>query len=188
MCLASVIQPEGLREISPGVSFLGAEAALYKHDRDKDETIIRRGFPTGGFPACRMSNPKLDLWSTSVINSANPRSCPLKNMTAQITSLSELKKELQNNFSELKIDLLPSERRPEWIEVGEETWGETTIRINVHSDCISIFGIVREKSDSYAARPLPAEVQDALYQIRTLLETSNLIVVHGPVTVGWFEP
>jgi hypothetical protein len=108
-------------------------------------------------------------------------------MTAQITSLSELKKELQNNFAELKIDLFPSERRPEWIEVGKETWGETTIRINVHSDCISIFGVVRGKSESYAARPLPAEVQDCLYQIRTLLETSNLIVVHGPVTVGWTE-
>jgi hypothetical protein len=109
-------------------------------------------------------------------------------MTAQITSLSELKKELQNNFPDLKIDLLPSERRPEWIEVGKETWGETTIRINVHSDCISMFGIVRGKSDSYGARPLPAEAQDILYQIRTLLETSNLIVVHGPITVGWFEP
>jgi hypothetical protein len=109
-------------------------------------------------------------------------------MTAQITSLSELKKELQDNFAELKIDLFPTERRPEWIEVRKETWGETTIRINVHSDCISIFGIVRGESESSAARPLPAEVQDALYQIRTLLETSNLIVVHGPVTVGWFEP
>ena len=109
-------------------------------------------------------------------------------MTAQITSLSELKKELQNNFAELKIDLFPSERRPEWIEVGKESWGETTIRMNLHSDCISIFGIVRGKSESSATRPLPAEAQDCLYQIRTLLETSNLIVVHGPVTVGWFEP
>src|SRR5271166_1373800 len=77
-------------------------------------------------------------------------------MTAQITSLLELKKELQNNFAELKIDFFPSERRPEWIEVGKEAWGETTIHINLHSDCISIFGIVRGKSDSYAARPLPA--------------------------------
>jgi hypothetical protein len=108
-------------------------------------------------------------------------------MTAQITSLSELKKEIQNNFPELKIDSFPSERRPEWVEVGKETWGETTIRINVHSDCISIFGVVRGKSESYAVRSLPAEVQDCLYQIRTLLETSNLIVVHGPVTVGWSE-
>ena len=109
-------------------------------------------------------------------------------MTAQITSLSELKKELQNNFAELKIDLFPSERRPEWIEVGKESWGETTIRMNLHSDCISIFGIVRGKSESSAIRPLPADAQDCLYQIRTLLEASNLIVVHGPVTVGWFEP
>jgi hypothetical protein len=109
-------------------------------------------------------------------------------MTAQITSLSELKKELHHNFTELKIDFFPSERRPEWIEVGKEAWGETTIHINLHSDCISMFGIVRGKSDSYAARPLPAEIQDCLNQIRTLLETSNLIVVHGPVTVGWFEP
>ncbi|HEV3208840.1 MAG TPA: hypothetical protein VGY91_01135 [Chthoniobacterales bacterium] len=108
-------------------------------------------------------------------------------MTAQITSLLDLKKELQNNFAELKIDFFPSERRPEWIEVGKEAWGETTIHINLHSDCISIFGIVRGKSDSYAARPLPAEAQDCLKQIRTLLEPLNLIVVHGPVTVGWFE-
>jgi hypothetical protein len=108
-------------------------------------------------------------------------------MNAQITSLSELKKELQNNFAELKIDLLPSERRPEWIEVGKETWGETTIRINLHSDCISIFGIVRGKSESSAARAFPAEAQDYLKQIRTLLEPFNLIVVHGPVNVGWSE-
>ena len=109
-------------------------------------------------------------------------------MTAQITSLLDLKKELQENFAGLKIDLFPSEHRPEWIEVGKETWGETTIRINLHSDCISIFGIVRGKANSYAARPLPAEAQDCLNQIRTLLETANLIVVHGPVTVGSFEP
>ena len=108
-------------------------------------------------------------------------------MTAQITSLSELKKELQNNFDGLKIDLLPSEQRPEWIEVGKETWGETTIRINVHSDCISIFGVVRGKSESSANRVLLAEAQDYLKQIRTLLEPFNLIVVHGPVTVGWSE-
>jgi hypothetical protein len=108
-------------------------------------------------------------------------------MTAQITSLLDLKDELQKNFAEFKIDFFPSERRPEWIEVGKEAWGETTIHINLHSDCISIFGIVRGKSDSYAAGPLPAEIQDCLNQIRTLLETSNLIVVHGPVTVGWFE-
>jgi hypothetical protein len=108
-------------------------------------------------------------------------------MTAQISSLPELKKELQNNFAELKIDVFPSERRPEWIEVGRETWGATTIRINLHSDCISIFGIVRGKSESSAARILPAEAQDCLKQIRTLLETFNLIVVHGPVIVGWSE-
>jgi hypothetical protein len=108
-------------------------------------------------------------------------------MTAQITSLLELKKELQNNFAELEINFFPSERRPEWIEVGKETWGETTIHINLHSDCISIFGIVRGKSDSYAARPLPADAQDCLKQIRTLLEPLNLIVVHGPVTAGWSE-
>ena len=119
--------------------------------------------------------------------SQTPCSCRLKNMTAQITSLSELKKELQNNFAELKIDLFPSERRPEWIEVGKETWGETTIRMNLHSDCISIFGIVRGKADSSANRVLPAEAQDYLKQIRTLLEPFNLIVVHGPVTVGWSE-
>ena len=109
-------------------------------------------------------------------------------MTAQITSLLDLKKELQENFAELKIDLLPSERRPEGIEIGQESWGETTLHINLHSDCISIFGMVRGKSDSSAARPLPAEIQDCLNQIRTLLETSNLIVVHGPVTVSWCEP
>lgn len=109
-------------------------------------------------------------------------------MTAQITSLSELKKELHNSFTELKIDFFPSERRPEWIEIGKETWGETTIHINLHSDCISMFGIVRGKSDSYAAGRLPAEIQDCLNQIRTLLETSNLIVVHGPVTVVGLEP
>ena len=109
-------------------------------------------------------------------------------MTTQITSLLDLKKELQNNFAELKINLFPSEQCPEWIEVGTDSWGETTIHINLHSDCISIFGMVRGKSDSYGSRPLPAEVQDCLNQIRTLLETSNLIVVHGPVTVGWFEP
>ncbi len=109
-------------------------------------------------------------------------------MTAQITSLSELKKELQNNFAELKIDFFPSERGPEWIEVGKGTWGETTIRINLHSDCISIFGIVRGKSASSANRRLPEEAQDCLKQIRTLLEPFNLIVVHGPVTVGWSEP
>jgi hypothetical protein len=108
-------------------------------------------------------------------------------MTAQISSLSELKKELQNNFAELKVDVFPNERRPEWIEVGKETWEETTIRINLHSDCLSIFGIVRGKSESSAARTLPAEAQDCLKQIRTLLETFNLIVVHGPVTVGWSE-
>jgi hypothetical protein len=109
-------------------------------------------------------------------------------MIAKLTSLLDLKKELQKNFAELKIDLFPSERRPEWIEIRKEGWGETTIRINLHSDCISIFGIVREKSDSYGVRPLPAEAQDCLNEIRTLLETSNLIVVHGPVNVGWFEP
>ena len=108
-------------------------------------------------------------------------------MTAQITSLSELKKELQNNFPELKIDSFPSERRPEWVEVGKETWEETTIRINVHSDCISIFGVVRGKSESSANRVLLAEAQDCLKQIRTLLEPFNLIVVHGLVTVGWSE-
>jgi hypothetical protein len=108
-------------------------------------------------------------------------------MSPQITSLSDLKKELQNNFAGLEIKLFPSDQRPEWIEVGKSTWGETTIHINLHSDCISIFGIVRGKSDSYAVRPLPEETQDCLNQIRTLLETSNLIVVHGPVTVGWFE-
>jgi len=107
-------------------------------------------------------------------------------MIAKLTSLLDLKKELQKNFAELKIDLFPSERRPEWIEIGKEAWGETTMRINLHSDCISIFGIVREKSDSYGA--LPAEAQDYLSEIRTLLETSNLIVVHGPVSVNWSEP
>src|SRR5580692_13208101 len=108
-------------------------------------------------------------------------------MIAKLTSLLDLKKELQNNFAELKIDLFPSERRPEWIEVGKETWGETTIRMNLHSDCISIFGIVRGKSESSANRVLLAEAQDCLKQIRTLLEPFNLIVVHGPVTVGWSE-
>jgi hypothetical protein len=132
-------------------------------------------------PILRVSRV-LFLWSASVINFITPVA-----MTAQITSLLDLKKELQNNFAELKIDFFPSERRPEWIEVGKEAWGETTIHINLHSDCISIFGIVRGKSDSYAARPLPAEAQDCLKQIRTLLEPLNLIVVHGPVTVGWFE-
>jgi len=109
-------------------------------------------------------------------------------MIAKLTSLLELKKELQKNFAELKIDLFPSERRPEWIEIGKEAWGETTIRINLHSDCISIFGILREKSISDGARTLPGEAQDYLNEIRTLLETSHLIVVHGPVSVGWFEP
>jgi hypothetical protein len=109
-------------------------------------------------------------------------------MTAQITSLLDLKKELQNNFAELKIDFFPSEQRPECIEVGKEAWEETAIHINLHSDCISIFGMVRGKSDPYAAGPLPVEIQDCLNQIRTLLETSNLIVVHGPVTVDWSEP
>jgi superfamily II helicase len=108
-------------------------------------------------------------------------------MIAKLTSLLDLKKELQKNFAELKIDFFPSERRPEWIEVGKEAWGETTIRINLHSDCISMFGIVREKSNSYGARTLPAEAQDYLNEIRTLLETSNLIVVHGPVTVNGSE-
>jgi hypothetical protein len=108
-------------------------------------------------------------------------------MIAQTTSLLDLKKELQANFAELKIDLFPSERRPEWIEVAKEAWRETTIRINLHSDCISMFGIVREKSDSSAVRHLPPETQDYLNQIRTLLETSNLIVVHGPVTVALLE-
>jgi hypothetical protein len=91
-------------------------------------------------------------------------------MTAQITSLLDLKKELQNNFAELKIDLFPSEQRSEWIEVGKEAWGETTLHINLHSDCISIFGMVRGKSDSHPAGLLPAEIQDCLNQIRTLLE------------------
>lgn len=109
-------------------------------------------------------------------------------MTTRIASLLDLKKELQENFAEVKIDFFPDERRPEWIEVGKESWGKTTIHINLHSDCISMFGMVREKSDSYAPRPLPAEARDCLNQIRTLLETSNLIVVHGPVTVDWFEP
>jgi hypothetical protein len=109
-------------------------------------------------------------------------------MTAQITSLSDLKKELQNNFTDLEINFFPSERHPEWIEVGKAAWGETTIHLTLHSDCISMFGIVRGKTDSYAPRPLPVEPQDCLNQIRTLLETSNLIVVHGPVNVGSFEP
>lgn len=108
-------------------------------------------------------------------------------MIAQMTSLLDLKKELQKNFSDLEINFFPSERRPEWIEVGKQAWGETTIHINLHSDCISIYGIVRGKSESYAAQLLPAEVQDSLSEIRTLLETSNLIVVHGPVTIGRFE-
>ena len=38
-------------------------------------------------------------------------------MIAKLTSLLELKKELQKNFAELKIDLFPSERRPEWINI-----------------------------------------------------------------------
>jgi hypothetical protein len=109
---------------------------------------------------------------------------PIQDMTAQITSLSDLKNELENNFTDLEINFLPSEQRPEGIEVGKAAWGETTIHINLHSDCISMFGIVRGKTDFYAPRPLPAETQDCLNQIRTLLETSNLIVVHGPVNVG----
>jgi hypothetical protein len=109
-------------------------------------------------------------------------------MTAQITSLLDLKKELQKNFAELEINFFPSEERPGWIEVGKEAWGETTLLINLHSDCISIFGMMRGKSDSCAAGSLPVEIQDCLNQIRTLLETSNLIVVLGPATVEWSEP
>jgi hypothetical protein len=109
-------------------------------------------------------------------------------MSAKITTLLDLEKELQKNFAELEINFVPSERRPEWIEVGKKAWGETTIHINLHSDCISLFGIVRGKSDSYAPRPLPAEAQDCLKQIETLLKASIPVFVHGPVTVGWFEP
>lgn len=61
-------------------------------------------------------------------------------MSAKITTLLDLKKELQKNFAELEISFVPSEQRPEWIEVGKEAWGETTIHINLHPECISIFG------------------------------------------------
>jgi hypothetical protein len=107
-------------------------------------------------------------------------------MSAKITTLLDLEKELKKNFAELEINFVPSERRPEWIEVGKAAWGETTIHINLHPECISIFGIVRGKSDSYAARPLPSEAQDCLNQIKALLEPSFPVVVHGPVTVAWF--
>ena len=85
-----------------------------------------------------------------------------------------------------KLISFPVNDCPEWIEVGKQAWGETTIHTNLHPECISIFGLVRGKSDSCAARPLPAEAQDCLHQIRTLLEPSTPVVVHGPVTVGWF--
>jgi hypothetical protein len=109
-------------------------------------------------------------------------------MSAKITSLLDLKKELQKNFADLEINFLPSERRPEWIEVGKDAKGETTIHVNLHSDCISVFGIVRGRSDSYTPRPLPAAAQDCLKQIETLLKPSIPVFVHGPATFGWFEP
>ena len=108
-------------------------------------------------------------------------------MSAKINTLLDLQKELQNNFPELKIDFFPSQQRPEWIEVGKEAWGETTIHVNLHSDCISIFGMVRGQSDSYEPRPLPPEAQDCLDQIKALLEPSIPVVLHGPVTVGWIS-
>jgi hypothetical protein len=105
-------------------------------------------------------------------------------MSAKITTLLDLEKELHKNFAELEINFVPSERRPEWIEVGKEAWGETTIHISLHSDCVSIFGIVRGKSDTYEARPLPADAEDCLKQIKTVLEPSIQVMVHGPITVG----
>ena len=83
-------------------------------------------------------------------------------MSTKINTLLHLEKELRKKFAELKIDFFPSERRPEWIEVWKDEWGETTIHINLRSDCISIFGIVRGKSDSYEPQPLPQEAQDWL--------------------------
>jgi hypothetical protein len=108
-------------------------------------------------------------------------------MSTKINTLLDLEKELRDNFAELKINFVPSEKRPEWIEVGKEGWGETTIHVSLHSDCISIFGIVRGKSDSYEPRPLPPEAQDCVSQIKALLEPSNTVVVTGPATFGWFE-
>ena len=44
-------------------------------------------------------------------------------MSAKIATLLDLEKELQKNFPELEINFVPSERLPEWIEVGKEAWG-----------------------------------------------------------------
>jgi hypothetical protein len=106
-------------------------------------------------------------------------------MSAKITSLLDLEKELQKNFAELEINFVPKQR-PESIEVRKEAWGETTIHISLHPEWISMYGIVpvREKSDSYSPHPLPVDAQDCLNQIKALLEPSIQVVVHGPVTVG----
>jgi hypothetical protein len=106
-------------------------------------------------------------------------------MSAKITTLLNLEKELHNNFAELKINFVPSEQRPEWIEVGKEVWGETTIHISLHSDCVLIYGIVRGKSDTHKGR-LPADAEDCLKQIKIVLEPSIQVMVLGPITVGWF--
>jgi hypothetical protein len=105
-------------------------------------------------------------------------------MSAKISSLLDLEKELRENFVGLRINFGPTEERPEWIEVSEEAWPETKIHINLHPECISMFAMVRGKSDSYNPLPLPTEAQDCLNQIKALLEPSIRVVVHGSVTVG----
>jgi len=45
------------------------------------------------------------LWSTSL----EPAELTIENMSAEITSLVDLKKELQKNFADLEINFLPSE-------------------------------------------------------------------------------
>lgn len=105
-------------------------------------------------------------------------------MSAKIATLLDLEKELQKNFPELEINFVPSERLPEWIEVGKEAWGETTIHISLHPECISILGFVGGKFDSYGPRPLSPEVQDYVNRIKAHLEPSNTVVVTGPANVG----
>jgi hypothetical protein len=105
-------------------------------------------------------------------------------MSAKINTLYDLQKDLQNNFVELKIVFRPTEHQPEWIEVRKEGWGETTIHISLHPDCISILGFVAGKSDSYEPRPLSPEVQDCVNRIKAHLEPSNTVVVTGPASIG----